>query len=83
MTCGPAPLFSLPLQLCHIDCQAEGGIPSYSFALMVIFFLQQRREPLLPVYLGPWVTGSAPFPPPGGVGVSSPESFAVRSRASS
>ncbi|KAJ3599754.1 hypothetical protein NHX12_033710 [Muraenolepis orangiensis] len=40
--------------LCHIDCQAEGGIPSYSFALMVIFFLQQRREPVLPVYLGHW-----------------------------
>uniref|UniRef100_A0A8C5B3D0 Terminal uridylyltransferase 4 n=1 Tax=Gadus morhua TaxID=8049 RepID=A0A8C5B3D0_GADMO len=41
-------------QLCHIDCQAEGGIPSYSFALMVIFFLQQRRKPILPVYLGHW-----------------------------
>uniref|UniRef100_A0A8D3CGG5 Terminal uridylyltransferase 4 n=1 Tax=Scophthalmus maximus TaxID=52904 RepID=A0A8D3CGG5_SCOMX len=41
-------------RLCHIDCQAEGGIPSYSFALMVIFFLQQRREPILPVYLGRW-----------------------------
>ncbi|CAL8255321.1 unnamed protein product [Merluccius merluccius] len=43
--------------LCHIDCQAEGGIPSYSFALMVIFFLQQRREPILPVYLGHWIEG--------------------------
>uniref|UniRef100_A0A665WJ80 polynucleotide adenylyltransferase n=1 Tax=Echeneis naucrates TaxID=173247 RepID=A0A665WJ80_ECHNA len=42
-------------RLCHIDCQAEGGIPSYSFALMVIFFLQQRKEPILPVYLGNWV----------------------------
>uniref|UniRef100_A0AAX7V9H2 CCHC-type domain-containing protein n=1 Tax=Astatotilapia calliptera TaxID=8154 RepID=A0AAX7V9H2_ASTCA len=41
-------------RLCHIDCQAEGGIPSYSFALMVIFFLQQRKDPILPVYLGPW-----------------------------
>ncbi|KAM4548007.1 terminal uridylyltransferase 4 isoform 2-T2 [Odontesthes bonariensis] len=44
-------------RLCHIDCQAEGGIPSYSFALMVIFFLQQRKEPILPVYLGRWVEG--------------------------
>uniref|UniRef100_A0A1A8IMN1 polynucleotide adenylyltransferase n=1 Tax=Nothobranchius kuhntae TaxID=321403 RepID=A0A1A8IMN1_NOTKU len=44
-------------RLCHIDCQAEGGIPSYSFALMVIFFLQQRKEPVLPVYLGPWIEG--------------------------
>ncbi|XP_013887771.1 terminal uridylyltransferase 4 [Austrofundulus limnaeus] len=44
-------------RLCHIDCQAEGGIPSYSFALMVIFFLQQRKEPVLPVYLGHWMEG--------------------------
>uniref|UniRef100_H3C6U8 polynucleotide adenylyltransferase n=1 Tax=Tetraodon nigroviridis TaxID=99883 RepID=H3C6U8_TETNG len=44
-------------RLCHIDCQAEGGIPSYSFALMVIFFLQQRKEPILPVYLGHWMEG--------------------------
>ncbi|XP_038142985.1 terminal uridylyltransferase 4 isoform X1 [Cyprinodon tularosa] len=44
-------------KLCHIDCQAEGGIPSYSFALMVIFFLQQRKEPILPVYLGSWIDG--------------------------
>ncbi|XP_056893412.1 terminal uridylyltransferase 4 [Takifugu flavidus] len=44
-------------RLCHIDCQAEGGIPSYSFALMVIFFLQQRKEPVLPVYLGHWIEG--------------------------
>uniref|UniRef100_A0A8C7WPP5 Terminal uridylyl transferase 4 n=1 Tax=Oryzias sinensis TaxID=183150 RepID=A0A8C7WPP5_9TELE len=42
-------------RLCHVDCQAEGGIPSYSFALMVIFFLQQRKEPILPVYLGRWI----------------------------
>ncbi|XP_067086578.1 terminal uridylyltransferase 4 [Osmerus mordax] len=44
-------------RLCHIDCQAEGGIPSYSFSLMVIFFLQQRRTPILPVYLGYWIEG--------------------------
>ncbi|XP_074524138.1 terminal uridylyltransferase 4 isoform X2 [Halichoeres trimaculatus] len=44
-------------RLCHIDCQAEGGIPSYSFALMVIFFLQQRKDPILPVYLGRWIEG--------------------------
>ncbi|MFT7796556.1 terminal uridylyltransferase 4 [Arapaima gigas] len=42
-------------KLCHIDCQAEGGIPSYSFSLMAIFFLQQRKAPILPVYLGSWV----------------------------
>ncbi|XP_059384400.1 terminal uridylyltransferase 4 [Carassius carassius] len=43
--------------LCHIDCQAEGGIPSYSLSLMVIFFLQQRAKPILPVYLGHWIKG--------------------------
>lgn len=42
-------------RLCHVDCQAEGGIPSYSLALMVIFFLQQKKEPILPVYLGRWI----------------------------
>ncbi|XP_068445814.1 terminal uridylyltransferase 4 [Clinocottus analis] len=42
-------------RLCHVDCQAEGGIPSYSLALMVIFFLQQRKEPILSVYLGRWI----------------------------
>uniref|UniRef100_A0A8B9BQ58 Terminal uridylyl transferase 4 n=1 Tax=Anser brachyrhynchus TaxID=132585 RepID=A0A8B9BQ58_9AVES len=47
-------------RLCHIDCQAEGGIPSYSFALMVIFFLQQRKPPILPSYLGNWVTFKTP-----------------------
>ncbi|XP_022519969.2 terminal uridylyltransferase 4 isoform X2 [Astyanax mexicanus] len=44
-------------KLCHVDCQAEGGIPSYSFSLMVIFFLQQRKQPILPVYLGCWIDG--------------------------
>lgn len=49
-------IFFMLLQLCHIDCQAEGGIPSYSFALMVIFFLQQRKPRILPSYLGSWVS---------------------------
>ncbi|TRY67979.1 hypothetical protein DNTS_035546 [Danionella cerebrum] len=43
--------------LCHIDCQTEGGVPSYSLSLMVVFFLQQRPKPLLPVYLGHWIKG--------------------------
>lgn len=38
-------------RLCEIDRAEEGGLPPYVFALMVIFFLQQRREPLLPTYL--------------------------------
>ncbi|KAM5148779.1 terminal uridylyltransferase 4 isoform 2-T2 [Mantella aurantiaca] len=44
-------------RLCHIDCQAEGGIPSYSFALMVVFFLQKRQPPILPTYLGSGIEG--------------------------
>ncbi|XP_053549441.1 terminal uridylyltransferase 4 isoform X2 [Bombina bombina] len=44
-------------KLCHIDCQTEGGIPSYSFALMVLFFLQKRKRPILPAYLGSWIDG--------------------------
>uniref|UniRef100_A0A4W4EFX3 RNA uridylyltransferase n=1 Tax=Electrophorus electricus TaxID=8005 RepID=A0A4W4EFX3_ELEEL len=44
-------------KLCHVDCQAEGGIPSYSLSLMVVFFLQQRKPPVLPVYLGYWIEG--------------------------
>ncbi|KAM7017608.1 terminal uridylyltransferase 7 [Tautogolabrus adspersus] len=38
-------------RICEMDCAEEGGLPPYVFALMVIFFLQQRREPLLPSYL--------------------------------
>uniref|UniRef100_A0A8C0PQK8 Terminal uridylyl transferase 7 n=2 Tax=Canis lupus familiaris TaxID=9615 RepID=A0A8C0PQK8_CANLF len=43
-------------KLCSIDHPEEGGLPPYVFALMAIFFLQQRKEPLLPVYLGSWVS---------------------------
>ncbi|XP_042277287.1 terminal uridylyltransferase 7 isoform X3 [Thunnus maccoyii] len=38
-------------QICQIDRAEEGGLPPYVFALMVIFFLQQRKESLLPTYL--------------------------------
>ncbi|NXG94109.1 TUT7 uridylyltransferase, partial [Stercorarius parasiticus] len=44
-------------KLCCIDRPEEGGLSPYVFALMVIFFLQQRKEPFLPVYLGSWVEG--------------------------
>ncbi|XP_041417414.1 terminal uridylyltransferase 4 isoform X2 [Xenopus laevis] len=44
-------------RLCHIDCQAEGGLPSYCFALMVVFYLQKRQPPILPAYIGPWIDG--------------------------
>uniref|UniRef100_A0A8C4YJE5 RNA uridylyltransferase n=1 Tax=Gopherus evgoodei TaxID=1825980 RepID=A0A8C4YJE5_9SAUR len=44
-------------KLCCADHPEEGGLPSYVFALMVIFFLQQRKEPFLPVYLGLWIGG--------------------------
>ncbi|XP_078070554.1 terminal uridylyltransferase 7-like isoform X3 [Mustelus asterias] len=42
-------------KLCHIDSPDEGGLPPYAFALMVIYFLQQRKECILPVYLGLWI----------------------------
>uniref|UniRef100_A0A8C4YY12 CCHC-type domain-containing protein n=1 Tax=Gadus morhua TaxID=8049 RepID=A0A8C4YY12_GADMO len=38
-------------QICQLDCADEGGLPAYVLALMVIYFLQQRTEPLLPTYL--------------------------------
>ncbi|XP_063099916.1 terminal uridylyltransferase 7 isoform X2 [Cavia porcellus] len=44
-------------KLCAIDRPEEGGLPPYVFCLMAIFFLQQRKEPLLPVYLGSWIEG--------------------------
>ncbi|XP_061116919.1 terminal uridylyltransferase 7 [Conger conger] len=42
-------------QICHVDQPEEGGLPPYVLALMVIYFLQQRREPVLPAYLGTWI----------------------------
>ncbi|XP_069481819.1 terminal uridylyltransferase 7 isoform X2 [Ambystoma mexicanum] len=44
-------------KLCHIDSPEEGGLPPYVFALMTVFFLQQRSNPVLPVYLGSWIEG--------------------------
>ncbi|NXJ25592.1 TUT7 uridylyltransferase, partial [Dicrurus megarhynchus] len=44
-------------KLCCVDRPEEGGLSPYVFALMVIFFLQQRKEPFLPVYLGSWIAG--------------------------
>uniref|UniRef100_A0A8C4NIG6 RNA uridylyltransferase n=1 Tax=Dicentrarchus labrax TaxID=13489 RepID=A0A8C4NIG6_DICLA len=38
-------------QICVIDRAEEGGLPPYVFALMVIYFLQQRKESVLPTYL--------------------------------
>nr|XP_040051270.1 terminal uridylyltransferase 7 [Gasterosteus aculeatus aculeatus] len=40
-------------RISEIDRAEEGGLPPYVFALMVIFFLQQRKESLLPAYLKP------------------------------
>uniref|UniRef100_A0A8C2M633 polynucleotide adenylyltransferase n=1 Tax=Cricetulus griseus TaxID=10029 RepID=A0A8C2M633_CRIGR len=47
-------------KLCYIDSQTDGGIPSYCFALMVMFCLQQRKPPLLPGLLGSWIEGFDP-----------------------
>uniref|UniRef100_A0A3Q2XW81 polynucleotide adenylyltransferase n=1 Tax=Hippocampus comes TaxID=109280 RepID=A0A3Q2XW81_HIPCM len=45
-------------KICQIDRAEEGGLPPYVFALMVIYFLQQRKEPLLPSYLNQAVCSS-------------------------
>ncbi|XP_029960124.1 terminal uridylyltransferase 7 [Salarias fasciatus] len=37
-------------RVCEIDRAEEGGLPPYAFALMVIYFLQKRKESLLPTY---------------------------------
>ncbi|XP_013377153.1 PREDICTED: terminal uridylyltransferase 4 isoform X5 [Chinchilla lanigera] len=47
-------------KLCYIDSQTDGGIPSYCFVLMVMFFLQQRKPPVLPCLLGSWIEGFDP-----------------------
>ncbi|XP_053323295.1 terminal uridylyltransferase 7 [Spea bombifrons] len=44
-------------KLCRVDRHDEGGLPPYVFALMVVYFLQHRKEPVLPVYFGTWVEG--------------------------
>ncbi|XP_075684890.1 terminal uridylyltransferase 7 [Rhinoderma darwinii] len=44
-------------KLCGVDRPEEGGLPPYVTALMVVFLLQQRKEPVLPVYLGSWIDG--------------------------
>ncbi|CAH1773302.1 unnamed protein product [Owenia fusiformis] len=35
-------------QLCEIDRQHEGTLPSYSFNLMLVYYLQQCQPPILP-----------------------------------
>lgn len=37
-------------RICETDRAEEGGLPPYVFALMVIYFLQKRKESLLPTY---------------------------------
>ncbi|XP_029295943.1 terminal uridylyltransferase 7 isoform X2 [Cottoperca gobio] len=44
-------------KICEIDRAEEGGLPPYVFALMVIYFLQQRKEFLLPTYLKQEIKG--------------------------
>lgn len=42
-------------KICQIDRADEGGLPPYVFALLAIYFLQQRKESLLPTYLNPQI----------------------------
>lgn len=36
-------------QMCKIDDHISGMLPSYSYNLMLVYFLQQSSPPLLPV----------------------------------
>lgn len=56
--------FSTLIQICVIDRAEEGGLPPYVFALMVIYFLQQRKEALLPTYLNTEVCVCSSFKHP-------------------
>ncbi|XP_059193159.1 terminal uridylyltransferase 7 isoform X2 [Centropristis striata] len=49
-------------QICEIDRAEEGGLPPYVFALMVIYFLQQRKQALLPTYMKPEVVSLSRLP---------------------
>ncbi|XP_056142111.1 terminal uridylyltransferase 7 [Lampris incognitus] len=44
-------------RICQVDRSEEGGLPPYVFGLMVIYFLQQRKDPLLPAYLNHEIRG--------------------------
>uniref|UniRef100_A0A8C7X1U5 CCHC-type domain-containing protein n=1 Tax=Oryzias sinensis TaxID=183150 RepID=A0A8C7X1U5_9TELE len=44
-------------RICEVDNAEVGGLPPYAFALMVIYFLQKRKEPLLPTYLNSEIKG--------------------------
>ena len=35
-------------KLCMIDRQAEGTLPAHAFPLLLVFFLQQGKKPILP-----------------------------------
>ncbi len=35
-------------KLCMVDKQAEGTLPAHAFAILLVFFLQQEKKPVLP-----------------------------------
>lgn len=39
----------VPLQMCDIGDASRGSLSSYAYTLMVLFFLQQRNPPVIPV----------------------------------
>lgn len=47
--CIPILLNFLPKQMCDIGDASRGSLSSYAYTLMVLFFLQQRSPPVIPV----------------------------------
>uniref|UniRef100_A0A8C4WWK0 Terminal uridylyl transferase 4 n=1 Tax=Eptatretus burgeri TaxID=7764 RepID=A0A8C4WWK0_EPTBU len=50
-------------RLCDLDRPEEGGLPPYAFALITVFYLQQRHPALLPAPLSPRISGFDPNHP--------------------
>lgn len=44
-----AVIFRYWAKICRVDCQMEGTVPAFCFAIMTVYFLQQCSPPVLPI----------------------------------
>lgn len=44
-----AVVFRYWAKICRVDCQMEGTVPAFCFAIMTVYFLQQCSPPVLPI----------------------------------